>query len=525
MRRVLFVAVLAACGPLAAACGSSAPSASAPPELTVVGESTRLRMEGPRPARTAWFDGERVALVAAAGETLGLQVASKDAAPATLTLDASAGDAPNAADGATDTAAVRVRAFEVDSFVVKRPSTAMYGGSQGAGTYPDALRAVSGPVATNPAYFEIAVGEDVAPGTYRGELVVGARRVPVALDVAPLQLPPLPVGVWAYGDPRELVWADDPQGDPPRAQPSATELSCIETFRDYGVLLSPDIHPEWWEARKALMTEVRDVPVWIPRDAAGAAKATAFWREAFRGSDKRPFTIPVDEPTTPAKQRQVWSLASVVRGAGGGALRYAVTDDIHPDRYGDLIDLYISLYPKRSDSVERWTYNGAPPHAGSFVLDAVSPGARTWGWIAWRWKIGLWYVWDALYWHDRHNRRGAPLPGKPLVPAADPVSFEDGRGDHGNFDGVLALPAPGGCTPTLRLAAIRRGLQDKQLLDLAATCDRTRTEELAARMVPRALGDAPKGSTRSWSSDESDWELARRELISIAASCQRAAAR
>lgn len=120
-----------------------------------------------------------------------------------------------------------------------------------------------------------------------------------------------------------------------------------------------------------------------------------------------------------------------------------------------------------------WTYNGAPPHAGSFLLDGVSPGARTWGWIAWRWNISLWYVWDALYWHDRHNRNGLPLPGKPLMPAADPTSFNDGG-------------------------------------------DRPATEALAARVVPRALGDAPKKSAQSWSADESDWERARRELIQLA---------
>jgi hypothetical protein len=148
------------------------------------------------------------------------------------------------------------------------------------------------------------------------------------------------------------------------------------------------------------------------------------------------------------------------------------------------------------------------------VLDAETPGMRTWGWIAWRWQIATWYIWDALYWHDRHNRRGAPLPGRVLDPTRDPVSFDDG-GDHGNFDGVLALPAAEGCRPTLRLAALRRGLQDKQLLELAARCAPEATARLAAKMVPRALGDA--GAARAWSSDDNDWEQARRELLELAA--------
>jgi hypothetical protein len=496
---------------LVAACSSKAPH----PELTIVGESTRLRMEGPRPARTAWFDGERVSLVAARGETLGLQVIARDAQPTSLALGV---------EGVT------VSAFEVDSFVVKTPSTAMYGGSQGRGTYPDALRPVADIAKTTPAYFEVVVRAEAQPGTYAGELVAGARRVPVQLEILPLTLPPLGVGVWAYGDPRELVWADNPTGDPPRAEPSPTELACIGMFRQHGVLLSPDIHPEWWAARKHLLREVRDVPVWIPRDMAGAVEATQFWVRELAGTGQVGFTIPVDEPRNTEKQQQVRMLAGAVRAAGGGptTLRYTVTDDIRTDRYGDLVDLYISLYAKRADRVPRWTYNGAPPHAGSFLLDGASPGARTWGWIAWRWNIGLWYVWDALYWHDRHNRprvngTRAPLPGKPLDVNVDPISFDDGT-DRGNLDGVLAFPVPGGCQRTLRLAAIRRGMQDKQLLELASACDRTATEELAARMVPRALGDAPKGSRQSWPNDESVWENARRELLHLA-SCQRAAQR
>lgn len=512
MRRLLvdiaaFATVAALAAAIAGTSGCAAP-APEPPELTIVGESTRVRLESARPATTAWFDGQRVSLVAARGETIGLQVIGRAPHPTSLSL---------AVPG------VRVAGFDVDSFVVRRPSTAMYGSTQGRGTYPDALQPASGTVTTSPAYFEVTIDAATESGSYTGELVVGERRVPVSLEVASVALPPLAVGVWAYGDPRELVWASDPAGDPPRAEPSPTELACIETFRRYGVLLSPDIHPEWWETRKHLLREVHDVPVWIPRDAAGAARATQFWRAQFAGTNQVPFTIPVDEPRSAAKYRQLWTLASTVRAFGGGVLRYAVTDDIRPDRYGDLIDLYITLYPRLDDTKTRWTYNGAPPHAGSFLLDGESPGARTWGWIAWRWKIGLWYVWDALYWHDRHNRKGAPMPGTPLVPGTDPVSFDDG-GDHGNFDGVLALPRPGGCQATLRLAAIRRGLQDKALLELAASCDRAATEALAARMVPRALGDAPKGSKRSWSDNESDWERARRQLLSIA-TCPRAASR
>ncbi len=487
-------------GCLAVACRSTSHRAPPPmPELTIVGESSRVRLEAPRTERTAWFDGERVALVAARGEVIGLQVIQRDAAPASLAIPG-----------------VTVDGFEVDSFYVPRPSTAMYGGSQGSGTYPDRLRPSLRPT-TNPAYFEIDVDRDLAPATYRGELVVGARRVPVLLEVSSVTLPPLAMSVWAYGDPRELAWADNPTGDPPRAKPSPAELACADMFRAHGVLLSPDVHLDWWPERKAMFAGMRDLPVWIPSDPAKAGDDVRGWIAATAGTGLVPFAIPIDEPRTPEKQQKVKALAAAVRAAGGGpsTFRYAVTDDIRPEVYGDLIDLYISLTAKRDDRVPRWTYQSGPPHGGSMVLDAATPGTRTWGWIAWRWNIPLWYVWDALYWHDRHNRHGSQLPGKPLVPGQDPVSFDDGE-DHGNFDGVLAFPATGGCARTLRLAALRRGLEDKALIELAAACNRDATEKLVARMVPRALGDAPRRSPRSWSTDEDKWELARRELIDLA---------
>src|SRR5262249_8952141 len=182
---------------------------------------------------------------------------------------------------------------------------------------------------------------------------------------------------------------------------------------------------------------------------------------------------------------------------------FAVPAEPHPE-YGDAIDLYISprAVHLTGDRVPRWTYNGAPPSAGAMVLDAESPGMRTWGWISWRWQVPLWYVWDALYWHDRHNRRSPPLPARPLH-LRRPVSFDDGE-DHGNLDGVLALP---GCKPTLRLAALRRGYQDRLLLELAAACDQLATNQLAAELVPRALGDAD--ATTAWPTGEVTWEAAR----------------
>lgn len=473
---------------------SEPPPLRPPPEPTgtlhIVGESQRLRTGDPPAVFSPWFDGARISLTGARGEVLGLQVFHAGAGAASMRFPSES--------------RVAAQGFAVEHFEVRRPSTQMYGGSHGAGAYPDGLTATApgAGVDTDPAYFEIEIARDAVSGVVRGELAIGARTVPIELTIAPVALPPLPLRVWAYFDPRELKLAN------------ADEAACIAMFRRHGVLLSPDSHLEDWPARKDQLAGIRDVPVWISEDPALAGDQVKRWIATLSGTGQVPFAIPIDEPRTPERRRQVRALAEVVRAAGGGpdSFRFAVTDEPRPE-YGDLVDLYISprAVHLTGDRHARWTYNGAPPQAGAMVLDAESPGTRTWGWISWRWQVPVWYVWDALYWHDRHNRKGAPRPGRRLDARADPVSFDDGE-DRGNFDGVLALP---GCRPTLRLAALRRGYQDRQLLELAAGCNKQAAAELAAELVPRALGDAT-GRRPAWPSEEAPWETARQKLIELA---------
>ncbi|MBA2539989.1 MAG: hypothetical protein H0V17_10170 [Deltaproteobacteria bacterium] len=458
------------------------------------------------PLTTPWLVDGKLVLAAARGETLGIQIFHRVSGAVTLRLD-----------GAT------VRGFSVDTVAVKRASTSMYGGSHGEGEYPEALTASDAPT-TNPAYFEISIARDAAPGVHTGELVVAGQRIPATLTIAKASLPPQRLDVWAYFDQRELAWAEGKRDQPTKPSPRApgdTERACIELLRAHGVVLAPDLTLDSYEARKPLMYDFPYIPVQLSQDPATAAGEVRAWIAATAGTGKLPFAIPIDEPP-PKKRAAVRALADAVRAAGGGpkTFLFAVTDEPRPE-YGDAVDLYIHWNAARliGDSKERWTYNGKPPRAGSMVVDAVTPGTRTWGWIAHRYNIPVWYVWDALYWHDRHNRKGAPLPGRALVSTTDAVSFDDGE-DHGNLDGVLTLPdRNGSCRPTLRLAALRRGLQDRALLEAAAKCKPADTARLAAEMIPRALGDAPSEGTPGWPTDEAAWETARRRLLDLA-SCR-----
>lgn len=494
---------------LASACKQRS---AADPELAlqIASESLRLRIGDPAPRTSPFFDGHTIDLVAARGETLAFQVLHRGGGTATLEL---------AGEG------IAVHGYAVEPAIVKRPSTpGLYGPTRGPGAYPDLLHPDPAP-STNPALFEIEVAREAAPGARRGTLHVDSRSVPVRLEIVDLVLAPPAAHVWAYYDPRELTWARLGAGS--KDAPSEHEERCIATFARYGIVLSPDLTLAGYAARKQLLGDFPYVPVLLPRDPVRAATEVQRWIEATKDSGKLPFAIPIDEPRNPEARARVKALSAAVRAAGAGpsTFLYAVTAKPHPD-LGNNIDLYITLEATRADSFPRWTYNGAPARAGAFILDTVSPGARTWGWIGWRWQIPVWYVWDALYWHDRHNRRGAPLPGRAFDYTEDSVSFDDGE-DIGNLDGVLALPGTDElpCRPTLRMAAIRRGMQDRALIEMAARCDRDATARLVERMVPRALGEiggrgAPGRGSPTWPLDDAAWETARRELLALAA-CRR----
>jgi hypothetical protein len=487
-----FTAILA----VATACSARSPgTARARPPLQIVGEAVALRSDDAVPDTSPYFDGKTVELVGARAETLGIQVYRSAAGALSLSID-----------GAS------VQGYAVRRVTVARPSTELYGETRGSGAYPDELVATPAPD-TDPAYFAIAIARDAAVGVHRGELVGGAVRVPVALTVVAVTLPPPVVQrVWAYYDPRELAGTV--------VVPSPAERACIAMFRDRGVLLSPDLPVDAWPARRELLAGASDIPAVIPDDPAAAGDAVRAWIAATRGTHQVPFAIPIDEPHG-TRRDDVARLAAAVRAAGGGAtsFRYAVTAD--PDAMLGDVDLFITLRARRGDAFERWTYNGAPPRAGSLVVDTLPPGLRTWGWIGARYAIPTWYVWDALYWHDRHGakKRHESGPGRALD-RSDAVTFDDGD-DHGNLDGVLAYPGDAAqpCHSSLRLEALRRGLEDRALIDLAGACRHDDTVALVARTVPVALGDAPPNGPAAWPTDDAAFEQARRRLLDLAASC------
>jgi hypothetical protein len=68
--------------------------------------------------------------------------------------------------------------------------------------------------------------------------------------------------------------------------------------------------------------------------------------------------------------------------------------------------------------------------------------------------------------------------------------------------------------PSLRLKALRRGLQDRLMLRALADCgEATRADAIARALIPRALAEA--GPASAWPTAEPTWERARQTLLDL----------
>ena len=501
MRLVALALLLAGC--------SSKPADPPGPLIQVTGETVKLRRGQVPPATSAIFDGKTVRLRAARGETLGVQVLLYRTGPRDVSL-------------ALEGAGVSVQPFRVGFLEVTEASSNMYGPGSGRGTYPDPLTPAAAPVrADDQVYFDVIVARSAAPGRRRGELVAGRDRFPVELTIEPIEVDieraPL---VWVWFKAEELARRHGmTDGDTPRQ--IALERAYMDLFRRHGALLATDFPLQRLRARADFMTDdVRYWPVWVAkRDRAARDTDVAGLVDFFRGRKQVPFTFTIDEPDE-EERALVRQHGLEIRAAGGGhpRLLYAVTDEARPI-YRGAVDVFVSpvsIPPPDGygPGVLFWTYNGRSPSAGNMTIDKPGTALRTWGWIAERYGVELWYAWEGLYFTDRYNRATHPTD---LM--NQPLNYDErrrGGEDFGNGDGLLVYPGP---LPSLRLKALRRGLLDRLLLRRLAECGgAAQAAELVRGLVPRALGES--GDDQSWPDAEPPWEKARgAALDAILARC------
>lgn len=178
-----------------------------------------------------------------------------------------------------------------------------------------------------------------------------------------------------------------------------------------------------------------------------------------------------------------------------------------------------------------WIYNGHLPQTGTLMLDADPRGLIANGWIAAAAAVERWFYWETTFWDD--DNAGGHGPIDPFTTAE---TFHNRDGDSALGDGLLVYPGRqvgrfaahdlgfAGVLPSIRLKAIRRGIEDAGIIALAA---RDRPEEAArivARALPAALDEAPAGRPASWTSFR-EARTALRALVTSTAALEPAAAR
>jgi hypothetical protein len=139
------------------------------------------------------------------------------------------------------------------------------------------------------------------------------------------------------------------------------------------------------------------------------------------------------------------------------------------------------------------------------LLDADPRGLTANGWIAAVSDIERWFYWESTFWDD--DNRGGRGAIDPFVTAE---SFHNTDGDTALGDGLLLYPGTQttpfsahslgqpAVLPSLRLKALRRGLEDAAIIALAAREHPDPTARLVAEALPAALDEAAFDRPASW---------------------------
>ncbi len=132
---------------------------------------------------------------------------------------------------------------------------------------------------------------------------------------------------------------------------------------------------------------------------------------------------------------------------------------------------------KQPAAVESWFYQYGEPFCGKHTLYADGVALRSWGWLAEYYNVPGVFLWCANFWGDGNH---TPSPtDKTQSPYFYAITDGDGGDDGpGAGDGVLcypgsqlpllnpAWPAMEGPVMSMRIASIRRGMQDAAIMEM-----------------------------------------------------------
>ncbi len=168
-----------------------------------------------------------------------------------------------------------------------------------------------------------------------------------------------------------------------------------------------------------------------------------------------------------------------------------------------------------------WIYNGQLPFSGAPALDVPITSLTANGWVASLFDVDRWFYWETIFWND--GNRGGKGPRDVFTSAE---TFHNADGDTSLYDGLLLYPGrmPEGTSlerdlvyPSLRLKALRRGLEDGALLSLAAKVDVRATYAIARRIVGHALDEVKSTDTTEIDLRPEAFAKARAELRALVA--------
>jgi len=416
---------------------------------------------------------------------------------------------------------------------------------------------------THGFWVDLYVPSDAKAGEYRGVYRVAASGqravdVPVILSVWDFVLPKVPAMQTSFGSPaprlREYYRKRAAAGQDRELQDlAAVEEQCAQLMAGHRLNASPpsqylrpvaqpdgssQIPPEQLDKLRQFVESYHVNALQIPhpssviKDPVVERDKLRAWLAAFNHAASRLgrtnllfYTYLKDEPNTQEDYRYVQTWGRAIREAGSVVKVLVVeqpwtapgqggADSGWGDLYG-AVDIWCPLFSlhRQESAAQRqalgetiWTYTalcqGRP--TPWWHIDYPLLNYRVPAWIAWRYGMkGLLYWGGMSYWGNTDD----PWEQPPVY--AGSGAFQQGRkGIRFNGEGSLAYPARQvgyeGLVPTIRLKALRDGIQDYDYMALL--------EGLGKRAEAEAIVRPLAGSFFEWEKDAAAYDNARTKL-------------